>query len=71
MRLSGFTGSFSQVIVTSTAAFLWTDGRYFLQASLELSSQWTLMRLGDTGVPTLAEWLELPHKDLLPEGAKV
>ncbi len=29
------------------------------------------MRLGDTGVPTLAEWLELPHKDLLPEGAKV
>lgn len=28
-------------------ARLWTDGRYFLQATKELSDQWQLMRMGE------------------------
>ncbi len=68
---SGFTGSFGLVIITSKAAFLWTDGRYFLQASQELTEQWTLMKMGEPNVPTLIEWLALPHEDILPNEAKV
>ncbi|RME96986.1 MAG: aminopeptidase P family protein [Bacteroidetes bacterium] len=34
--LSGFTGSAGTLIVTSDAAGLWTDSRYFLQAEQEL-----------------------------------
>lgn len=34
--ISGFTGSAGQVLVTSEKAYLWTDGRYFLQAEKEL-----------------------------------
>jgi Xaa-Pro aminopeptidase len=31
--LTGFTGSFGYAVVTPTDAALWTDGRYFLQAT--------------------------------------
>jgi Xaa-Pro aminopeptidase len=44
-------------LITRTQALLWTDGRYFNQASKELSSDWTLMRSGVPGVPTLTQWL--------------
>ncbi len=70
-HLSGFTGSCGFAIVTSKAAFLWTDPRYFLQASDEISEQWVLMRMGDPDVPKLTDWVALPHEDLLPKGAKV
>jgi Xaa-Pro aminopeptidase len=50
--LSGFTGSSGTVVVTGQEAFLWTDGRYHLQASQELDPQaFTLMRAGLEGVP--------------------
>ena len=35
--ISGFTGSAGTLVVTAEDAGLWTDGRYFLQASQELS----------------------------------
>lgn len=38
-------------------ALLWTDGRYFNQATQELSSEWTLMRSGMRNVPTINEWI--------------
>ena len=38
-------------------ALLRTDGRYFLQASQQLSEEWTLMRSGDPGVLELQPWL--------------
>ena len=31
--ISGFTGSAGTAIVTNNAACMWTDGRYYLQAS--------------------------------------
>ncbi len=50
-------GSAGTAVVTLTEALLWTDGRYFNQASKELSSEWTLMRAGQPGVPTINQWL--------------
>ena len=55
--LSDFTGSAGTALVLADKALLWTDGRYFLQASQELSDDWTLMRQGDTGVLELQPWL--------------
>lgn len=34
-------------LVTHEEALLWTDGRYFLQATQQLSSRWKLMRIGE------------------------
>lgn len=47
--ISGFTGSAGFAIVTLDRAALWTDGRYFLQASKQLDSNWVLMKQGQTG----------------------
>lgn len=33
-------------IVTEQHAALWTDGRYFLQASQQMDNNWTLMKMG-------------------------
>lgn len=55
---TGFTGSAGSLFVTETGAYLWTDGRYFLQAEEQLSgSGITLMRMGEPLVPTMEEWL--------------
>ena len=35
---TGFTGSAGSLFVTETGAYLWTDGRYFLQA--ERADSW-------------------------------
>jgi Xaa-Pro aminopeptidase len=51
--LSGFTGSAGTAVVTPTRALLWTDGRYFLQASHQLSDDWTLMKAGLPETPTI------------------
>ena len=65
--VSGFTGSAGTAVITRDAALLWTDGRYFLQAEGELSDEWTLMRMGQAGVPTLEAWAAAE----LPDGATV
>lgn len=49
--ISGFDGSAGTAVVTHDVAALWTDGRYFLQAGEQLSSEWTLMKAGTPGVP--------------------
>lgn len=49
--ISGFNGSAGTALVTTDKALLWTDGRYFLQASQELGPDWTLMKAGTEGVP--------------------
>ncbi|KAG2376067.1 uncharacterized protein HKW66_Vig0157790 [Vigna angularis] len=65
--VSGFTGSavasFGLALVTKNEALLWTDGRYFLQASQELSAQWKLMRIGED--PAVDIWIA----DNLPKEA--
>ncbi|KAJ1454642.1 peptidase M24, structural domain-containing protein [Pelagophyceae sp. CCMP2097] len=56
--VSGFTGSAGTAVITQSAALLWTDGRYWLQAEQELSDEWTLQKAGEKGVATPAEWFE-------------
>lgn len=56
--LSGFTGSAGELIVTQNGAWLWTDGRYFLQAAAQLAgSGIELMKMGEEGVPKTDEFL--------------
>ncbi len=57
--VSGFTGSAGTLIVTLDDARLWTDGRYFLQADIELKSSGIyLMKDGEPSVDTISEYLE-------------
>ncbi|PVU96738.1 hypothetical protein BB561_001004 [Smittium simulii] len=59
--ISGFTGSSGSAVITHSSANIFTDGRYFLQASKEIDENWTLMKVGLPGVPTVASFLsELP-----------
>ena len=56
--ISGFTGSAGTAVVTRDQAALWTDGRYFTQAEGELDCRnWSLMRSGQPGVPSLSSWI--------------
>jgi hypothetical protein len=43
--------------VTLQEAALWTDGRYYLQASQQLDKNWQLMKAGLPETPTIADWL--------------
>ncbi|CAL4122456.1 unnamed protein product [Meganyctiphanes norvegica] len=55
--ISGFQGSAGTAIITETAAALWTDGRYYLQATQEMDDNWTLMKQGLPNTPTEAKWI--------------
>ena len=65
--ISRFTGTAGTCIITPTEALLWTDGRYFLQASTELGPEWTLMKAGTPGCPDFEDWLA----EKVPLGGKV
>ena len=57
--ISGFTGSAGTVLVGLKEAWLWTDGRYFIQAERELAgSGICLMRMAQAGVPTVEAFLK-------------
>ena len=57
--LSGFTGSNGTLLVSGDVAYLWTDGRYFVQAGIELENTGIkLMKMGEEGVPKIKEYLE-------------
>lgn len=56
--ISGFTGSAGTVVVTQKEAILWTDGRYFIQAEMQLAnSEFKLYKMNTPGFPTYSEWL--------------
>ncbi|KAL6042910.1 Creatinase/aminopeptidase [Balamuthia mandrillaris] len=56
--ISGFTGSAgTAVIPLEGKARLWTDGRYFLQATTELDDNWVLMKDRLPETPSVPEWL--------------
>ena len=66
--VSGFTGSYGTVVVTATHAGLWTDSRYFIQATAQLEG--TGIELHKLRVPEAVdypEWLA----DTLDEGGTV
>ena len=57
--ISGFTGSSGLAVIPATGkAQLFTDGRYFLQASQQLDDNWNLQKQGLKGVPTWQKYLE-------------
>lgn len=56
--ITGFTGSAGTAVITPTEAYLWTDGRYFIQAKRQLAdSGVTLQRMGEEGVPDVREFI--------------
>ena len=62
--ISGFTGSAGILLIGLDDAFLWTDGRYFIQAEKELkNSGISLMKLRTPGYPSLEEWIEKNIKE--------
>lgn len=66
--LTGFTGSAGFVVVTAKQSALWTDGRYFVQAPIELSgSEIQLMKDGVEGTPNYIDWII----SQIPENGKV
>ena len=66
--LSGFTGSAGTAVVTPDQAALWTDSRYFIQATEQLAgTDFVLMREKIEGTPAIAEWLG----SVLPNGSVV
>ena len=57
--MSGFSGSAGTLIVREDEAYLWTDGRYFIQAEKELADSCIqLMKMRTPGVPTIKEYIE-------------
>ena len=62
--LTGFTGSAGTAVVTKNNAYLWTDGRYFLQAATQLKGTGVqLMKMGEPEVPTIEEFLRAELKE--------
>ena len=61
--LSGFTGSAGTLLVKQDSAYLWTDGRYFIQAAKQLEDGITLMKMAQKDVPTLLDFLSNDVKD--------
>lgn len=59
--ISGFTGSAGCAVITKQQAYLFTDGRYFIQAEQQIDDNWTLMKQGLPDVPT---WQEFVSKRL-------
>lgn len=56
--ISGFNGSAGNAAVTLEKSALWTDSRYFLQASEQLSvSEMQLMKMGLPETPQLNTWI--------------
>lgn len=66
--LSGFTGSAGTLVVTENEAALWTDGRYFIQAAVQLSgSGIALMKQGEPNTPSIERFLreKMPENSVL------
>ena len=56
--VSGFTGSAGTLLVSLDEAFLWTDGRYFIQAESEIKPFGIkLMKMRTPGFPSIEEWI--------------
>lgn len=66
--MTGFTGSAGTAVFTKNEAGVWTDGRYFIQAALQMKDTGVALRkMGEPGVPTVEEYL----KETLPEGGVI
>lgn len=62
--ITSFNGSSGTALITKDNAYLWTDGRYFLQAAMQLENTGIqLMKMGEKGVPTILDFIEKSIKD--------
>lgn len=65
-----FTGDNAIVLVTKDEAFVWTDGRFFISAEIELKDSGVkLMKYNTPGYPTLFEYLKT--NNLYPVGSNL
>jgi Xaa-Pro aminopeptidase len=61
--ISSFTGSAGTLLVGKEKAFLWTDGRYFIQAEAQIQgSGIKLMKMRTPGYETIEEWIKINIK---------
>ena len=66
--ITGFSGSYGTAVIAKDDAGLWTDGRYFFQATNELEgSRVRLMKMFVDDTPSVTEYLA----ENVPEGGKV
>uniref|UniRef100_A0A4W5REU9 Xaa-Pro aminopeptidase 1 n=1 Tax=Hucho hucho TaxID=62062 RepID=A0A4W5REU9_9TELE len=65
--LNTHTHTQGTAIVTEKHAAMWTDGRYFLQASQQMDNNWTLMKMGLKETLSQEDWLI----SVLPENSTV
>ncbi|NOY95793.1 MAG: aminopeptidase P family protein [Chlorobi bacterium] len=66
--ISGFTGSFGEVVITERNAILWTDSRYFIQAGEELAgSGFEMFKLRVADAKPFDDWLI----ENFPRGSRV
>ena len=57
--ITGFTGSAGTAVISADGAWMWTDGRYFIQAAAQLEGTTVqLMKMGQDGVPTVDAFIE-------------
>lgn len=62
--VSGFTGSAGTLLIGDEDAYLWTDGRYFIQAEKELRGTGiSLMKMRTSGYLTIEEWIKQNIKE--------
>ena len=56
--ISGFSGSAGTLVITSSEAALWTDGRYFIQAATQIAGTGIkLVKDRIPGQPKIHEWI--------------
>ena len=66
--ISGFTGGDGTLVITPDEAGLWTDGRYFIQAAMELEGSGIVLRKeGEPDCPDMENWI----RDAVPAGGTV
>ena len=69
--LSGFRGSAGTAVVTATDALLWTDSRYWNEASIQLDmTLWKLQKGGSPDVLTIPKWLGETAKEYYQQQQK-
>lgn len=56
--VSNFRGTSGQVLITQKEALLWTDWRYWAEAQRTMHPEFTVMKEGDTSVPSLETWMQ-------------
>jgi len=57
--ISGFTGSAGSLVITMDKAWLFADGRYYIQAANQIEgSGISLMKIAQPGVPELSDFLK-------------